>query len=169
MKNNACWQESATNSHLYLLIVCASAYFLFYYLLANSFVYKDLSIHTNAQYVMRIFSLGQEHKTRTDHPCLASSKKKPKTGFYIRNLDSLIYKKTDPKYPEKAKEKRITGTVIVDVVVNTSGEVEWAKMSRGHKLLQDAVREVVCQVKFKPTNDINHHIKAGGSLTFKFE
>jgi len=54
---------------------------------------------------MWIYSQGREDKILIDSPCLATSKKKPKTRGYIRNLNSLAINKPKPKYPDEAKER----------------------------------------------------------------
>lgn len=101
--------------------------------------------------------------------CLSDSKSKPRIKYRLGALDSKATNKAQPTYPDQAKQKRIAGVVKVEIVVDLStGEIDWAKITSGHKLLQDAVRKVICQVKFPPTLDIDHRTKASGTLTYKF-
>jgi TonB family protein len=127
--------------------------------------------YSNPKNVTRAYAQDQERKTQADTSCFKPDKEKPKTRFSIRNADKHVINKPNPKYPDEAKEKGLTGTVRVDIVIEaSSGEIEWAKIRSGHKLLQDAVREVVCQVRFKPTHYTGQLIiKVSGFLIYKFE
>lgn len=73
-----------------------------------------------------------------------------------------------PSYPTEAKEKKITGNVVVGVVVDEEGKVAWARVHSGHPLLQDAVKKVVCQARFTLTKISEVPVKVRGALTYKF-
>jgi len=56
-----------------------------------------------------------------------------------------------PNYPALARQARIEGTVVIDAVIDVSGNVVEAKVVSGHPLLLAAALEAVRQWKFEPT------------------
>ncbi len=57
----------------------------------------------------------------------------------------------DPVYPALAREARISGTVLVDAVIDERGNVVQARALSGHPLLIDAALKAVLQWKYEPT------------------
>jgi protein TonB len=58
----------------------------------------------------------------------------------------------DPVYPPLAREARITGTVIVDAVIDEHGNVVEARAVSGHALLLEPALRAVQQWKYEPTS-----------------
>jgi len=58
----------------------------------------------------------------------------------------------DPVYPPLAREARITGTVIVDAVIDEHGNVVEARAVSGHPLLLEPALKAVQQWKYEPTS-----------------
>jgi TonB family protein len=62
-----------------------------------------------------------------------------------------LIKRVDPVYPAEAVSKEIEGTVIMEVVVDTKGNVSGVKVTGGaHKILNDAAVQAVKQWKYQP-------------------
>jgi len=62
-----------------------------------------------------------------------------------------LVKRVDPVYPPEAVNKEIEGTVIMEVVVDTKGNVTGVKVTGGaHKILNDAAIHAVKQWKYQP-------------------
>ena len=55
-----------------------------------------------------------------------------------------------PDYPEMARQARVTGTVILEIVVGRSGEVESLKVLRSDPLFDEAAVEAVRQWRYQP-------------------
>ena len=70
------------------------------------------------------------------------------TGNYLENR---ILLHVEPEFPPAARASRVSGVVLLSVVVNEKGEVYEAKVLRGHPLLNQAAEEAVRQWLFKPT------------------
>jgi TonB family protein len=66
-------------------------------------------------------------------------------------LQSRILRMVEPEYPPAARANRVSGVVIVSVVVNEDGEVFEAEVLRGHPLLDQAALDAVRRWLFKPT------------------
>jgi protein TonB len=62
----------------------------------------------------------------------------------------LLVKKIQPEYPEEARQGRIQGQVVLQVVINQNGDIENATLVSGHPLLAPAAIEAVKQWKYKP-------------------
>ena len=56
-----------------------------------------------------------------------------------------------PIYPILAKETRVQGTVVIDSVIDTHGNVTEMKLVSGHPLLVTAAFDAVRQWKYEPT------------------
>jgi len=63
---------------------------------------------------------------------------------------ALILKKVDPVYPPLAWQARIQGTVILQVRINKSGDVENIQLFSGHPILAPVAVAAVKQWKYKP-------------------
>jgi protein TonB len=62
--------------------------------------------------------------------------------------EPTIYR-VDPVYPSDARELRISGVVILQVVVNEEGEVYEAQVIKGHRLLNRAALDAVRQWRYR--------------------
>lgn len=62
----------------------------------------------------------------------------------------LLVTKVQPEYPEKARKKRIQGTVVLHVIISKAGDVATVELVSGHPLLAPAAIDAVKQWKFKP-------------------
>lgn len=63
---------------------------------------------------------------------------------------SLIEKRVAPTYPPLARQARIQGTVILDIIINQAGDVKDLKLVSGHPMLAPAAIEAVKQWKYRP-------------------
>jgi periplasmic protein TonB len=64
-------------------------------------------------------------------------------------VSNLIYQ-TDPVYPPLAKQARVQGSVVLEVVINKEGSVETTRVLSGHPLLAQAAVEAVRQWRYRP-------------------
>ena len=62
-------------------------------------------------------------------------------------IQGLLLQKVAPVYPPLARQARIQGSVILEVVINKSGDVESMQLISGHPLLAPAAIEAVKQWK----------------------
>lgn len=65
-------------------------------------------------------------------------------------LQSLRIQSVPPVYPKEAKAARVSGTVVLHVLVGRTGQVEDARPISGPELLQAAAAEAVCQWTYRP-------------------
>jgi len=56
-----------------------------------------------------------------------------------------------PVYPDIARSARIQGDVVIDAVIDTSGNVVQMKVVSGHPLLISAALEAVRHWRYQPT------------------
>ncbi len=73
-----------------------------------------------------------------------------------------------PVYPAVAKAARAEGQVVVEVVVNETGQVESAKAVEGHPLLRQASVDAAQRWEFAPTQLQGKPVKVMGRITFNF-
>ncbi|MCP5105196.1 MAG: TonB family protein [bacterium] len=88
---------------------------------------------------------------------------------FIYDSPTLI-RKIDPEYPVKAMDEWIKGTVVLDIAIDTGGNVTDAGVIKGaHKLLDEAALAAVKQWKYKPLR-LKGGLKAlMAVVTFQFE
>ncbi len=84
-------------------------------------------------------------------PPLPKEKPSPpiKVGGEVQ--ESKLVFRVDPVYPELARRARISGPVILQVMVDEEGSVAEIKILSGHILLTEAAVEAVSQWKYSPT------------------
>jgi protein TonB len=76
----------------------------------------------------------------------------PKRPIRVGMLESskLMYK-VNPVYPTLAVKAHVSGTVVLEALVNEDGSVSTVKVLSGHALLVDAAVQAVKQWKYSPT------------------
>jgi protein TonB len=65
-------------------------------------------------------------------------------------IESAQIKKVPPRYPPEAKDQRIQGVVVMQVIINEDGNVSNIQLVSGHPVLAPAAIEAVKQWKYKP-------------------
>lgn len=84
-------------------------------------------------------------------------------------LDDRVVKKPLPQYPATARAARITGVVIVHVVVDEQGKVISIQSSSGPALLRLAAETAARETVLKPVEVEGKPVKISGTLTFEFK
>lgn len=86
-------------------------------------------------------------ESETEEIRKAANLNKPKkiSGFFPSAI-SLV----KPYYPNRAKKLRISGEVLVEVIVDENGNVIYSKILKGNSLLGDAAKKAACKSKFTP-------------------
>ena len=79
-----------------------------------------------------------------------------------------ILKKVDPIYPELARKEGISGIVLVTVLIDTSGNVEVADISKSIKGLDQAALDAAREFKFTPGTKSDQPVKVKMQIPFKF-
>ncbi|MEX0361333.1 MAG: energy transducer TonB [Allomuricauda sp.] len=91
--------------------------------------------------------------------------------FEIRNLDTepKLIKKSKVKYPPKLFKEGISGTVVLQITVNTKGRAQDIKVeSSPHELCSEAAIESVKKWRFKPATINNKPVKCRIRLPLSF-
>lgn len=65
-------------------------------------------------------------------------------------MERLAVSKVAPVYPPLARQARIQGTVIAQVVISKTGDVESVQLFSGHPMLAPAALEAIKHWKFRP-------------------
>ena len=102
--------------------------------------------------LLATFSLGQSSEPK-------QSETSPKQGEALQErpkrlrvapevAERLLVRKVAPKYPPT--DARITGTVVLHVIVGKTGNVQGITLVSGHPMLVSAVIDAVKQWKYKP-------------------
>lgn len=83
-------------------------------------------------------------------------------------LQGYATNKVAPEYPSAARAARLSGVVIVRVLINEQGQVLEAKRICGPDLLAPSSVAAARQWRFKPTTVDGKPVKVQGELTFNF-
>lgn len=73
-----------------------------------------------------------------------------------------------PVYPLAAKSTRMSGVVVVEVVIDVNGKVISARAVSGPGLLQQAAVQAAYQAKFSPTTVSDQPVKVMGTISYNF-
>lgn len=73
-----------------------------------------------------------------------------------------------PVYPIAAKSTRVSGTVVVEVVIDVNGKVISARAVSGSGLLQQAAVQAAYQARFSPTLVSDQPVKVVGTISYNF-
>lgn len=83
-------------------------------------------------------------------------------------LNGHAVSKPPPGYPPAAKEQRVSGTVLVQVLVDESGRVIKAEAVCGHPLLAKEAVGAALKARFTPTLLSGMPVKVAGIITYNF-
>ncbi|HSS22252.1 MAG TPA: TonB family protein [Pyrinomonadaceae bacterium] len=73
-----------------------------------------------------------------------------------------------PMYPETARRMRVSGVVVVEVVVDETGKVISAVATSGPATLRDVAVQAALRAKFSPTKLSGQPVKVTGIINYKF-
>jgi protein TonB len=85
----------------------------------------------------------QAEKTRTKY--LNSSTREFVPATYMRQWINRVERIGNLNYPDQARREKLSGTLILDVVINADGELVKTdlRQSSGHQILDDAAKRIV--------------------------
>ncbi len=83
-------------------------------------------------------------------------------------LNSRAVNLTKPAYPPIARQMRAGGQVAVQVLVDESGNVTYAKAMSGNSLLRPPAEAAALQSRFNPVRVDNQAVKATGIVLYNF-
>jgi len=84
----------------------------------------------------------------------------------VLNSQALLLPK--PNYPPLARNIRLQGSVIVQVLIDESGKVISAKVTSGHPLFTAEAERAAVQARFSPTMIGETPVKVSGVITYEF-
>ena len=73
-----------------------------------------------------------------------------------------------PSYPDTARRMRMTGVVVVQVVVDETGKVISAEAGSGPSILKDAAVQAALKARFSPTKLSGQPVKVSGVINYRF-
>ena len=102
--------------------------------------------------VLATFSLGQSSESK-ESPAQPKKEEAPqdrpkRIRVSAEVAEKLLVKKVAPKYPPT--DARITGKVVLHVIVGKEGDVQSVNLVSGHPMLVPPAIEAVRQWKYKP-------------------
>lgn len=83
-------------------------------------------------------------------------------------LNGKAVSKPAPTYPTAAKNTGVAGTVVVQILVDESGQVVEAEPLCGHQLLATPAAEAARKARFTPTTLSGQPVKVSGVITYNF-
>ena len=97
---------------------------------------------------------------------------KPQQSTVLRVIEVLNSKALwlpKPNYPPLARNIRLQGSVIVQVLIDESGKVISAKVTSGHPLFTAEAQKAAMQARFSPTRIGDNAVKVSGVITYEFK
>jgi TonB family protein len=83
-------------------------------------------------------------------------------------LNGKAISKPMPPYPALAKAANVSGTVVVQVLIDEDGKVTEARAVSGHKLLRESAENAARNARFAPTQLSGKPVKVTGVITYTF-
>lgn len=103
----------------------------------------------------------------TPPPPAPIEKPKP-TIVHKRVLNGEALSLPKPGYPPIARQARVQGTVVIQVLINESGEVVSAKVVSGNPMLVSAAQRAAYGARFSATILNDQPVKVSGVITYNF-
>ncbi|HEX5732828.1 MAG TPA: TonB family protein [Blastocatellia bacterium] len=83
-------------------------------------------------------------------------------------LKGSAIERVRPQYPQAARQARMTGTIVIEVIVDESGNVIDARAKCGPDIFAHASIEAARKWRFTPTTLHGQSVKVMGTITFNF-
>ena len=80
----------------------------------------------------------------------------------------MLIKKVDPKYPDKARNQHVQGTVVLRAVIGATGDISELDVLSGDKLLVPSALKAVKQWKYRPYLLQGHPVEVDTTITVNF-
>ena len=111
------------------------------------------------------------------HVWLSGRKIRPEASFCFSAADLICpdckrgkeISAPRPSYPEVARAAKVSGQVMVEVVIDESGKVVWARVIKGHPLLRLAALRAACQRTFEPYTCSGRAVEVVEHLAYDFK
>jgi TonB family protein len=131
------------------------------------FPFKRINYHNDYKRVEEPVSLtfGEPETSQlrgADYPLV---EQKP---TYDPKLGERIEEKPSPQYPSEARAAAISGEVVLQVVVDESGQVIRAAVVSNLPLLAEAALEAAYRARFAPAERMGKAVKVTGVITYQF-
>ena len=114
----------------------------------SGFIVQSLSRKLDA-FLVEYLRVNEKHCPRSPPPPPPPKKKDPIRVEGNVQASRLVHR-VEPEYPELAKRARVSGMIILQVIVSEGGTVQEVKIVRGHPLLNDAATRAVRQWRYSP-------------------
>ena len=102
-------------------------------------------------------------------PSGTENEPRPEIKLSVGDVTKKAQKLPQPKRSSEAKAAGVFGKVVAEVAIDIhSGKVVWARIVSGHSLLQESVKDVVCQARFYPSFINSPPIRVGGTINYIF-
>jgi TonB family protein len=131
------------------------------------FNFKSAPVSTGGGYAVTIYT-SRRDVLPAEPPSHSCSLNRPKYVVQGGTLDSKATSKPAAVYPPAAKAAGITGTVVVRVLVDESGDVLTAEATSGHVLLREAAEAAAREARFTPTRLSGQPVRVAGVITYDF-
>lgn len=76
---------------------------------------------------------------------------------------------TVPEYPAMARQLKITGKVVLEIVIGVDGTVEDVKVTSGNPMLTKSCVKAIHDWRFKPFLEDGNPTRAKTPMTFEFK
>jgi periplasmic protein TonB len=103
-----------------------------------------------------------------DEPPPAAVQPPPKVLKISTVLNSRALSLPPPAYPALARNIRLQGVVIVQVMIDENGNVISAKATSGHPILVPEAQKAAMRARFSPTILGDQKVKVQGVITYNF-
>ncbi len=115
--------------------------------------------------LIKYFIAAQEDIGRTG-PSSANSPSRIKVGENVQSAN--LIRRTQPQYPEEARNAGITGDVRLSIVIGRDGIIENVQLISGHPLLVQAALKAVETWLYKPTLLNGAPVEVATTVTVSF-
>lgn len=91
------------------------------------------------------------------------------TEEYLVSEMPVVLKEVRPSYPQKAREEKIEGVVVLDVLIDKNGLVRQVSVIEGPQIFQKNAVEAMRSFQFKPANIDGSPVPVRIRYTLRFE
>ena len=120
-------------------------------------------------FLIATLALSKQENSKKEDKTEAQASTVPRITVNGDVMKKKLVRKVTPRYPAEAMHQRVSGTVILRVLIGVDGSVKDMQYVSGPRILVQATMDGVRQYKYRPATENGQAVEVETTVTTEFE